>query len=48
MSRNNKIFTSDEIALMLSTNPVVVRRTMAGLKKPVLFNPRKDLKVVGY
>jgi len=33
MARNNKTYTSDEIAKMLATNPVVIRRTMAGLKK---------------
>ena len=33
MARENKPFTSDYIAEMLATNPVVVRRTMAGLKK---------------
>ena len=32
MARQNKIFTSEEIAHMLSTNAVVVRGTMAGLK----------------
>ncbi|MGR0303877.1 Rrf2 family transcriptional regulator [Acinetobacter beijerinckii] len=44
MSRNNKIFTSDEIALMLSTNPVVVRRTMAGLKKAGFIQSEKGPK----
>ena len=33
MARENKPFTSDQIAEMLETNPVVVRRTMSGLKK---------------
>ncbi|RYY79223.1 MAG: Rrf2 family transcriptional regulator [Moraxellaceae bacterium] len=33
MSRHNQPFTSEQIAKMLYTNPVVVRRTMAGLKK---------------
>lgn len=33
MAREQKPFTSDHIAEMLETNPVVVRRTMAGLKK---------------
>lgn len=32
MARQEKSFTSDEIAKMLTTNPVVVRRTMSGLK----------------
>jgi Rrf2 family protein len=33
MARHDKPFTSDQIAKMLTTNPVVVRRTMAGLRK---------------
>jgi Rrf2 family protein len=33
MARHDKPFTSDQIARMLATNPVVVRRTMAGLKR---------------
>jgi len=33
MARHNQPFTSDQIAKMLRTNPVVVRRTMAGLRK---------------
>ena len=32
MARHERPMTSDEIARMLSTNPVVVRRTMAGLR----------------
>ena len=32
MARHNRPFTSDQIAKMLNTNPVVVRRTMAGLR----------------
>lgn len=32
MARHDGPMTSDEIAHMLSTNPVVVRRTMAGLR----------------
>jgi DNA-binding IscR family transcriptional regulator len=32
MARHDGPMTSDEIARMLSTNPVVVRRTMAGLR----------------
>lgn len=32
MARHDKPMTSQEIALMLGTNPVVVRRTMAGLR----------------
>jgi Rrf2 family protein len=41
MARQNKIFTSDEIAQMLSTNPVVVRRTMSGLKKAGFVHSEK-------
>lgn len=41
MARQNKTFTSDEIAEMLSTNPVVVRRTMSGLKKAGFVNSAK-------
>ena len=33
MARQNRSFTSEEIAKMLSTNPVVIRRTMVGLKQ---------------
>ncbi len=33
MARQNRSFTSEEIAKMLSTNPVVIRRTMIGLKQ---------------
>lgn len=32
MSRQDQPFTSEQLAKMLSTNPVVVRRTMAGLR----------------
>ena len=33
MAREKKPFTSEQISIMLDTNPVVVRRTMSGLKK---------------
>jgi len=33
MARQDAPFTSDQLAQLLATNPVVVRRTMAGLKK---------------
>jgi Rrf2 family protein len=33
MAREKRAFTSEYIATMLDTNPVVVRRTMSGLKK---------------
>lgn len=33
MARQDAPFTSEQLAHMLATNPVVVRRTMAGLKK---------------
>lgn len=33
MARHDQPFTSDQIAKMLGTNPVVVRRTMAGLRQ---------------
>jgi Rrf2 family protein len=33
MARHDKPFTSGQIAKMLTTNPVVVRRTMAGLRR---------------
>lgn len=32
MARHDQPFTSEQIAKMLNTNPVVVRRTMAGLR----------------
>lgn len=41
MARQHKTFTSDEIAQMLSTNPVVVRRTMSGLKKAGFVHSEK-------
>lgn len=33
MARHDQPFTSEQISKMLNTNPVVVRRTMAGLRK---------------
>jgi Rrf2 family protein len=33
MARHDAAFTSDQIARMLDTNPVLVRRTMAGLRE---------------
>jgi Rrf2 family protein len=33
MARHDRPFTSEQISKMLTTNPVVVRRTMAGLRK---------------
>ena len=33
MARHDQPFTSEQIATMLDTNPVVVRRTMAGLRE---------------
>lgn len=33
MAQHGRPFTSEQIAEMLTTNPVVVRRTMAGLRK---------------
>lgn len=33
MARHDAPFTSEQIATMLGTNPVVVRRTMAGLRE---------------
>jgi Rrf2 family protein len=44
MVRNNKTYTSDEIAQMLVTNPVVIRRTMAGLKKAGFIHSEKGPK----
>ncbi|RZF49706.1 Rrf2 family transcriptional regulator [Acinetobacter halotolerans] len=44
MARENKIFTSEEIAHMLSTNAVVVRRTMAGLKTAGFIRSEKGPK----
>ncbi|WP_026094108.1 Rrf2 family transcriptional regulator [Acinetobacter venetianus] len=44
MARNNKTYTSDEIAQMLATNPVVIRRTMAGLKKAGFIHSEKGPK----
>ena len=47
MARQNRSFTSEEIAKMLSTNPVVIRRTMVGLKQANFVQSEKDLVVVG-
>ena len=44
MARQNRIFTSEEIANMLSTNAVVVRRTMAGLKAAGFIQSEKGPK----
>ncbi|QGY33076.1 Rrf2 family transcriptional regulator [Pantoea cypripedii] len=33
MARHNKVYTSEEIAMMLGTNSAVVRRTLAGLRE---------------
>ena len=33
MARHERPFTSEQIALMLQTNPVVVRRTLSGLRQ---------------
>jgi Rrf2 family protein len=33
MARHDQPFTSEQLSKMLNTNPVVVRRTMAGLRK---------------
>ena len=44
MARHNKTYTSDEIAQMLATNPVVIRRTMAGLKKAGFIHSEKGPK----
>lgn len=33
MARHDRPFTSEQISKMLNTNPVVVRRTMAGLRE---------------
>ena len=41
MARHDEPFTSDEIAKMLRTNPVVVRRTMAGLRDAGYVRSRK-------
>lgn len=41
MAREDKPFTSDMIAEMLATNPVVVRRTMSGLKKAGFVDAEK-------
>lgn len=41
MARDSQPFTSDYIAEMLETNPVVVRRTMAGLKKAGFVDAEK-------
>ena len=41
MARHDEPFTSEEIARMLRTNPVVVRRTMAGLREAGYVRSRK-------
>ncbi len=41
MARHEQPFTSEQIARMLQTNPVVVRRTMSGLKKAGFVSSEK-------
>jgi DNA-binding IscR family transcriptional regulator len=41
MSQHDKPLTSDDLARMLNTNPVVVRRTMAGLRDQALVVSEK-------
>ena len=41
MARHADPFTSEQIARMLGTNPVVVRRTMAGLKQAGFVSSEK-------
>lgn len=41
MARHDRPFTSEQIAKMLGTNPVVVRRTLAGLRKAGLVQSEK-------
>lgn len=41
MDRLDRAATSDTLALMLNTNPVVVRRTMAGLRQHGLVTSEK-------
>jgi Rrf2 family protein len=41
MARHDHLFTSEQIAEMLQTNPVVVRRTLSGLKKAGYVTAKK-------
>ena len=41
MARHDHLFTSEQIAEMLQTNPVVVRRTLGGLKKAGYVTAKK-------
>lgn len=41
MAQHDEPFTSEQIAKMLDTNPVVVRRTMSGLKKAGFVSSEK-------
>ena len=41
MARHDAPFTSEQIAGMLQTNPVVIRRTLAGLRKAGYVNSEK-------
>jgi DNA-binding IscR family transcriptional regulator len=47
MARHDAPMTSETIAKMLGTNPVVVRRTMAGCARRAMCDPKRAMAAAG-